>query len=92
MEDALGPNNLKSWLTVRNDDFYFLHWGDHQFVRDYVNNFPEVGKYVDAFYIGSDGWVFTKVFTSKDPLLRRQGCPEHPEDLVHAEAMGQDLI
>ena len=28
MEDALGPNNLKSWLTVRNDDFYFLHWGD----------------------------------------------------------------
>jgi len=67
MEDALGPNNLKSWLTVRNDDFYFLHWGDHQFVRDYVNNFPEVGKYVDAFYIGSDGWIFTKVFTSKDP-------------------------
>ncbi len=67
MEDGLAPNNLKSWLTIRNDDFYFLHWGDAQFVRDYINNFPEVGKFVDAFYIGADGWVFTKVFTSKDP-------------------------
>ena len=72
MENALGPNNLKSWLTVRNDDFYFLHWGDHQFVRDYIKNFPEVGKYVDAFYIGSDGWVFTKEFTSKDPYYKER--------------------
>lgn len=67
MEAGLGPNNLMSWLTIRNDDWYFLHWADPQFVRDYVNNFPEVGKYVNAFYIGSDGWVFTRVFTSKDP-------------------------
>jgi len=66
MEQGLNKYNLKSWLTVRNDDWYFLHWADPQFVRDYVNNFPEVDKYVNAFYIGADGWVFTKVFTSKD--------------------------
>lgn len=72
MENGLGPNNLKSWLTIRNDDYYFLHWADPQFVRDYVNNFPEVGKFVDAFYIGADGWVFTKVFTSKDSYYEDQ--------------------
>ena len=70
MEDGLGPNNLMSWLTVRNDDFYFLHWADPNFVRDYINHFPEVNQYVHAFYIGSDGWVFTKVFTSIDPYYR----------------------
>jgi len=67
MEAGLGPNNLMSWLTIRNDDWYFLHWAEPQFVRDYINHFPEVDKYVNAFYIGSDGWVFTRVFTSKDP-------------------------
>lgn len=74
MEEGLGPNNLKSWLTVRNDDFYFLHWADPRFVRDYVNHFPEVGKFVDAFYIGSDGWVFTREFTSKNPYYRDQNA------------------
>ena len=67
MENGLGPNKLMSWLTIRNDDFFFLHWADPQFVRDYVNSFPEVDKYVNAFYIGADGWVFTRVFTNKDP-------------------------
>jgi hypothetical protein len=65
--EGLDRHGLKSWLTVRNDDFYFLHWADPQFVRDYVLNFPEVGKYVDAFYIGADGWVFTREFASKNP-------------------------
>jgi len=72
MEKGLGQYNLKSWLTVRNDDWYFLHWADPQFVRDYVKNFPETGKYVNAFYVGSDGWVFTKVFTSKDPYYEER--------------------
>ena len=72
METVLDANNLKSWLTVRNDDFYFLHWADPQFVRDYVNHFPDVKKYVNAFYFGSDGWVFTKVFTSKDSYYKER--------------------
>lgn len=67
MEYGLGKNNLKSWLTVRNDDWYFLHWADPTYVRDYINHFPDVNKYVSGFYIGSDGWVFTNEFTSKDP-------------------------
>ncbi len=72
MAAILDANNLKSWLTVRNDDFYFLHWADPQFVRDYVNHFPDVEKYVNAFYIGSDGWVFTKAFINKDPYYKER--------------------
>lgn len=72
MERALSQHNLKSWLTVRNDDWYFLHWADPQFVRNYVKNIPEVDKYVNAFYIGADGWVFTKVFTNKDPYYEQR--------------------
>ncbi len=67
MEKGLGKYNLTAWLTVRNDDFYFLHWAEPQFVRDYINGFPPVGKYVNGFYIGPDGWVFAKEFTSKNP-------------------------
>lgn len=72
MEQGLDKYHLKSWLTVRNDDFYFLHWADPQFVRAYVKNFPAPGKYVNAFYIGADGWVFTKVFTSRDPYYEER--------------------
>lgn len=74
MEDKLGSNNLKSWLTIRNDDWFFLHWAEPQFVRDYINNFPEVDKFVNTFYIGSDGWVFTREFTSKDPYFKEKNA------------------
>ena len=74
MEEGLGPNNLMSWLTIRNDDWYFLHWADPNFVRDYIKHFPEVGKYVVAFYVGSDGWVFTREFTSKDPYYKKKNA------------------
>jgi hypothetical protein len=55
-----------SWLTVRNDDFYFLHWAEPQFVRDYISGFPAINKYVVGFYVGADGWVFARDFTSKN--------------------------
>ncbi len=72
MEQSLDRYNLKSWLTIRNDDWYFLHWADPQFAREYVSNFPEVGKYVNAAYIGSDGWAFTRVFTSRDKYYQNR--------------------
>jgi hypothetical protein len=67
-------NVVKSWLTVRNDDWYFLHWADPQYVRDYVNNLPEVGKYIAGFYIGSDGWVGTLEFTHKNPYYKNKNA------------------
>ena len=72
MEQGLGKHGIMSWLTIRNDDFFFLHWAEPQFVRDYINGFPEVDKYVNAFYIGADGWVFAKDFTSKHPFYKER--------------------
>lgn len=72
MEKGLSKFGIMSWLTIRNDDFYFLHWADPQFVRDYIKGFPKIDQYVNAFYIGADGWVFTRDFTSKDPFYKDQ--------------------
>ncbi len=57
--------NLKTWLTLRNDDFYFLHWGNPQFVREYLANFPDKDNIIQGFMMGSDGYTPTYVFTSK---------------------------
>ncbi|OYW74433.1 MAG: hypothetical protein B7Z37_17875, partial [Verrucomicrobia bacterium 12-59-8] len=74
LEPQLDKLGVTSWLTVRNDDFFYLHWADPQFVREYIGNFPEVGKYVDGIYIGPDGWVFSRVFNSKDPLYESRNA------------------
>lgn len=70
MEKGLGKYGIMSWLTIRNDDFYFLHWGEPQFVREYISGFPEINKYVTGFYIGADGWVFAREFASKHPYFK----------------------
>jgi hypothetical protein len=74
LEPQLGQLGITSWLTVRNDDFFYLHWADPQFVRDYIGHFPEVGKHVDGFHIGPDGWAFSRVFHSKDPHWESTGA------------------
>jgi hypothetical protein len=74
MEDGLAKHGLMSWLTIRNDDFYYLHWAEPQFVRDYIRGFPEIDSFVNGFYIGADGWVFAKEFVSKHPYYRDQGA------------------
>ena len=56
---------LKTWLTLRNDSFYYLHWGNPQFVRDYLASLPEKERIVTGFMKGSDGYTPTYVFTSK---------------------------
>jgi hypothetical protein len=61
----LDKTGKKTWLELRNDDFYFLSWGDPQFVRDFIAGFPDVKKYVAGFMYGGDGWTSTRDFTSK---------------------------
>ena len=72
MEKGLAKHGIKSWLTVRNDDFYFLHWAEPQFVRDYINGFPSTERFLAGFYIGADGWVFGRDFTSKHPYYEER--------------------
>ena len=57
-------NGFKSWLTIRNDDYYYLHWADPSFVKEFINGYDH--SIVEATYVGSDGWTFTNNFTSKD--------------------------
>lgn len=61
----LREHNLKSWLTVRNDDFYYHNWGDPGFARAYVNGMIEKGDWFVGFYMGSDGYCPTRTFFSK---------------------------
>ncbi|WP_146599216.1 hypothetical protein [Novipirellula aureliae] len=61
----LARTQKKTWLEVRQDDFYYLHWGDPQFARDYINAFPDKDKYIQGFFYGSDGWTATRDFYSK---------------------------
>jgi hypothetical protein len=67
---GLSATGLKTWFTVRNDDFYFLPWGDPEFIREYIAGWPDKDKYVAGVYIGSDGWVFTREVFSKSPFWK----------------------
>ncbi|QDU89003.1 hypothetical protein Pla175_23880 [Pirellulimonas nuda] len=61
----LAKSRKKTWLEVRQDDFYFLHWGDPEFARDYLRGFPDKDEYIQGFFYGSDGWTATRDFYSK---------------------------
>lgn len=55
----------KTWLTIRNDDFFYFDWGDHGFVRDYIKNIP-YKETISGIYIGSDGYTPTRAYLYKD--------------------------
>ncbi len=57
--------NLKTWIELRNDSFYYLHWGDPDFVKEYLGGFPEKERTFRGFFMGSDGISPTYDFTSK---------------------------
>lgn len=57
--------DLKTWIELRNDSFYYLHWGDPGFVKEYLGGFPEKERTFRGFFMGSDGITPTYVFTSK---------------------------
>jgi hypothetical protein len=64
---------LRTWLTVRDDDFYSFRWGDPEYARAYVRNMPGQDK-MAGFYMGPDGYTWGREFLSTEP--------EHPRELV----------
>ncbi len=68
----LASLNLKTWLELRNDSFYYLHWGNPEFVREYIGNFPQADKYIQGFVAGQDGFVPTRVFLNKAVWTKNQ--------------------
>ncbi len=68
--DAI-PSGRKMALELRNDDMYNMRWGDPDFARTYINNFPDRSK-VEGFLMGPDGYVWGREVTSKTPDSPRQ--------------------
>jgi len=64
----LVETNMRTWFTVRNDDFYYHTWGDPSFARTYINGMLEYGEHFAGFYIGSDGFSPTRTFFCKNSI------------------------
>ena len=65
------PPGKKTWLTIRNDDMYYMRWGDPDFVRAYLTNLPDLSK-IAGFYMGPDGYTWGREFVSSEPDTPRQ--------------------
>ncbi len=65
------PRGKKTWLSVRDDDFYYLRWGSSEFVRQYILNMPPSDK-LAGFYMGPDGIIWGRESVSTDPDTPRQ--------------------
>ena len=66
-EEETKKHNLKSWMNVRNDDIFVYRWGNPNYAREYMKHMGS--HYMAGFYMGSDGYVWGKEFTSKNPVL-----------------------
>lgn len=59
----------KTWLTVRNDDYFYINWGDHNYVREYVKSIP-CKQAIEGIYIGSDGYTPSRAYLYRNPEYR----------------------
>ena len=65
------PAGSKTFLTVRNDDMYYMRWGDPDFARAYLSNLPDLSK-IAGIYIGPDGYTWGREYLSTEPEKPRQ--------------------
>jgi hypothetical protein len=65
------PAGLKTWWNLRNDDIFLVRWGDPEYVKQAVLNFPGQGK--TAGYVwGSDRFCWGRESASRNPTSPRQ--------------------
>lgn len=65
------PPNLRTWMTVRNDDIYSFRWGDPEYARAYIRGLPGPDK-LAGYYMGPDGYIWGREFISTEPETPRQ--------------------
>ena len=70
MADA-AKSGQKTWLTLRNDDFFYMDMGDPEFVRGFLAGVP-YREVINSFYIGSDIYHPTRTYWCKDPTMNGQ--------------------
>jgi len=73
------PMDKATWWNLRNDDIFIQRWGDPEYVRDYILNFPHHSKPCDqspcltaGYIMGSDRYFWGRESMSKNPLTPRQ--------------------
>jgi len=54
------PEDYDIAWTVRNEDFFVLRWGDHEFIREHVEENFKQHDYVSGYFIGSEGFIPAK--------------------------------
>jgi len=64
------PHGLGCWWNLRNDDVFNFRWGDPDYVRQFLLNLPP-GELTAGYYVGSDGYVWGREFTSLQPQQPR---------------------
>ena len=65
------PEGTSWWWNLRNDDIFYFRWGDPDFVRNFILNFPPPPQ-TEGFHMGSDGYVWGREFVSTEPDSPRQ--------------------
>jgi uncharacterized repeat protein (TIGR02543 family) len=63
---------LKTFITVRNDDYFYINWGDPKFVRDFMTGIPRKDTTVRGMYIGIDGYNPSRTYFYKNASLNGQ--------------------
>ena len=66
----MAPYTLRCWWNLRNDDIFCFRWGDPYYVSEFVKHFPLART--AGYLMGSDGYVWGREFTSRDPDSPRQ--------------------
>lgn len=59
------PEGTQSWWNLRNDDLFYLRWGDPDYVRDFILGFEK--SKTAGYLMGSDGYVWSRVYNNTDP-------------------------
>ena len=65
--ESMKKYGLKSWWNLRNDDIFVHRWGDADYVRAFIGHFQL--DHTAGYYMGSDGYVWGREFSSKNPEL-----------------------
>lgn len=73
------PMDKATWWNLRNDDIFVQRFGDPEFVKEYILNFPHHSKPCDqspcltaGYIMGSDRYFWGRESMSKNPQTPRQ--------------------
>lgn len=65
--ESVEKYGIRCWFNVRNDDLLNYRWGNPEYASEYLRNMPK--ELSPGYFVGSDGYIWGRVFSSKDPAL-----------------------